>query len=83
MTESATLHPLIVDLVRWSASSPRGYHEVMEAWRTSCPRLPVWESAVEAGYLRRVWSPGTGAMVTVTDAGHRFLELAEMGVAAR
>ena len=40
---------LILDLLEWLASSERSYAEVMEAWRTSCPRLPVWEDAMEIG----------------------------------
>jgi hypothetical protein len=36
---------LVLDLVTWLAESPRPYQQVMEAWRTSCPRLPVWEEA--------------------------------------
>ena len=37
---------LILDLVEWVAAQPRAYSDVMDAWRTSCPRLPVWEDAV-------------------------------------
>src|SRR3546814_10763424 len=49
---SAAHEPLILDLVEWVAAGPRPYAEVMEAWRTSCPRLPVWEDAVERGLIR-------------------------------
>ena len=45
MTE--TLKPLIVDFLAWLADGPRPYGEVMEAWRTSCPRLTVWEDAID------------------------------------
>jgi len=34
--------PLILDLVAWVADSPKPYLDVMDAWRTSCPRLTVW-----------------------------------------
>ncbi|WP_299615664.1 hypothetical protein [Pelagibius sp.] len=63
---------LILDLVEWIARNPRPYAEVMEAWRTSCPRLTVWEDAVDQGLLRR--DEGDGALVTVTDAGLSLLE---------
>jgi D-3-phosphoglycerate dehydrogenase len=33
---------LILDLLQWLTSGERTYEEVMDAWRTSCPRLPVW-----------------------------------------
>jgi len=36
---------LILDLLQWLAAADRSYEEVMEAWRTSCPKLPVWEEA--------------------------------------
>ena len=44
---------LVLDLVEWIAAEPRPYDEVMDAWRTSCPRLPVWEDAVDAGFVVR------------------------------
>jgi D-3-phosphoglycerate dehydrogenase len=40
----------------------------MEAWRTSCPRLPIWEDSVDLGFVRR-----EGHMVMLTDAGRRRL----------
>jgi len=58
---------LILDLVEWVATAPRSQAEVMETWRTSCPRLPVWEEAVERGLVAR------GAMVTATEAGRALL----------
>lgn len=48
---SGTLRPLILDLVAFVAERPRPYAEVLDAWRTSCPRLTVWEDAVEAGFV--------------------------------
>ncbi len=43
---------LVLDLLDWLAAGPRPYAEVMAAWRTSCPRLPVWEDAVDGGLVR-------------------------------
>ena len=66
---------LVRDLVHWVAERPRPYDEVMSAWRTSCPRLTVWEDAVDAGYVRVGFAPaGKGSTVSVTDAGRRFLQ---------
>lgn len=48
---SETLRPLILDLVAFVAERPRPYAEVLDAWRTNCPRLTVWEDAVEAGFV--------------------------------
>ena len=36
---------LILDLLEWIGPGHRAYTEMMDAWRTSCPRLPVWEDA--------------------------------------
>lgn len=61
--------PLILDLVEWVAIRPRAYADVMAAWRTSCPRLTIWEDAVDQGYLAR-----QGSVVTVTPRGFALLE---------
>jgi hypothetical protein len=50
---SDILTPLTVDFLAWLAPAPRPYAEVMEAWRTSCPRLTVWEDVLEAGFVAR------------------------------
>jgi hypothetical protein len=65
--------PLVLDLVEWVAVRPRAYADVMDAWRTSCPRLTIWEDAVDHGFVVRVYRDGVGAMVDVTDAGRAFL----------
>ena len=50
---SETLEPLILDLLEWIGPHGRPYAEVIEAWRTSCPRLPVWEEANDRGFIER------------------------------
>jgi hypothetical protein len=64
---------LVLDLVEWIASQPRSYADVMDAWRTSCPRLPIWEDALDHGFVARVYQNGSGSMVDVTPAGRAFL----------
>jgi len=63
-----TVDTLIIDLLRWMGPNPRPYAEVLEAWRTSCPRLPVWETAEDRGFIMRLRAPG-GGLVSVSDAG--------------
>jgi len=65
--------PLVLDLLEWIGPDSRPYPEVMDAWRTSCPRLPVWETADRMGYIRRIADPAVGGRVAVSDAGRRFL----------
>ncbi|MYZ50465.1 hypothetical protein [Propylenella binzhouense] len=43
---------LMRDLLAWIALRPRSYGEAIDAWRTNCPRMPVWEDALESGLLR-------------------------------
>lgn len=64
---------LVLDLVEWVAAKPRTYAEVMDAWRTSCPRLPIWEDANDLGLVRCEALNGRGTMVCVTAAGADFL----------
>ena len=68
-----TLDPLILDLVEWCARAPRAYADVIDAWRTSCPRLTVWEDATERGLLERITGPGNERWVAVTVKGRAFL----------
>ena len=65
--------PLVLDLVEWIASEPRSYADVLDRWRTSCPRLTVWEDALDLGFVERPNVPGRGMLVTVTGAGEGFL----------
>ena len=80
MTETAiTIHntALVLDLIEWLAGASRPYAEVMDAWRTSCPRLTIWEDAVDHGFVAcRRGEHGT--IVRATDAG-RALLAAERG----
>ena len=71
MTE--TSDALVLDLVEWVAREPRLYADVIETWRTSCPRLTIWEDAVDRGYVVRQPVEGVGVRVTITEGGERFL----------
>ena len=64
---------LILDLLEWIGSKPRPYLEVIEAWRTSCPRLPVWEEANARGFIEQQYHEGIGAVVSVSPSGHAYL----------
>jgi DNA-binding PadR family transcriptional regulator len=43
---------LTLQLIVWVSDRPRTYGEVMEAWTTTCPRMPIWEDAVSDGLVR-------------------------------
>jgi D-3-phosphoglycerate dehydrogenase len=66
------LEALILDLLESVAPQARSYTEVIGAWRTSCPRLPVWEEALARGLIERRSDAG-GALVGLTPAGRELL----------
>jgi hypothetical protein len=68
-----TVEPLLADMLEWLAAEPRGYAEALDAWRTSCPRLPVWEEAASRGFVERAAMQGGGTCLRATQAGLAFL----------
>ena len=64
---------LVLDLVAWIDTGPKAYDDVMAAWRTSCPRLQIWEDAVDHGLVARRNAGEHGLLVEVTDKGRAFL----------
>jgi hypothetical protein len=67
---------LILDLLEWVANGERSYDEVMDAWRTSCPRFPVWEDANDRGLVAKQIVEGR-IVVRVTSSGLALLEQRE------
>ena len=65
--------PLVLDFVEWVAREPRLYAEVVGTWKTSCPRLTIWEDAADRGYVARETISGFGLVVTVTGDGEKLL----------
>ena len=67
MSDAARL--LTLQFLAWVAERPRGYEETMDAWRTSCPRLSIWEDARVDGLvcLNR-------GVVSITPSGLALLE---------
>jgi hypothetical protein len=75
--DTSPVRALVLDLLAWVAREPRTYGETLEAWRTSCPRLPVWEEAVERGLLRVERAPGLpmhATLVCLTARGQALLD---------
>ena len=69
----AVVDALIVDLLNWLATRDRTYQEVIDVWRTSCPKLPVWEDARDRGFVAQENSNGR-EIVRITPAGSVFLQ---------
>ena len=70
---SVTPGPLLMDLVAFVAKQPRPYDEVIDAWRTSCPRLTVWEDAIDRGLITRGRAEDRTLIVRATSVGLRLL----------
>lgn len=64
---------LIHDLLTWLAKESRPYEEVMTVWRTSCPRLTIWEDASDYGFVER-FHDGGQTMVRPSAKGKEFLD---------
>jgi hypothetical protein len=65
---------LTLQLLSWVAERPRTYDETMQAWRSTCPRLTIWEDALGNGLL--VVADGQSmkdAKVLLSDSGRAFL----------
>lgn len=70
MSEAASL--IMLQFLAWVADRPRTYPETMDAWRTTCPRLSVWEDAVIDGFVRI--ENNTSRAVNLTPRGTAMLK---------
>jgi hypothetical protein len=73
---------LILDLLEWIGPSGRRYDETIEVWRTSCPRLPVWEEAQQRGFIDHHGAPGQATRIALTPRGIEHLRSARTLVGA-
>jgi hypothetical protein len=74
--ERSAMSTLLVELLAWIAARPRTYGETMEAWRTSCPRVPIWEDATDGNLVEIVRGDGAGlqqSIVRLTASGRAML----------
>jgi hypothetical protein len=70
------MSPLTREFLTWISSRPRTYAETMEAWRSNCPRHPVWDDALSDGLIQIVDGGGTPkqANVILTPRGRALLD---------
>ena len=69
----AVLEDLVLDFLEWLTTRARTYEDVMDAWRTLCPKLPVWEEASDRGLVTREIGNGS-SLVRITPQGAKFLQ---------
>jgi len=66
--------PLRIEFLNWVASRPRTYAEAMEAWRSHCPRYPVWDDTLSDGLIQIEGRGGPGqSIVSLTSKGKSLL----------
>jgi hypothetical protein len=63
---------LTLQLLQWISDKPRTYTEVLDAWRTTCPRLSIWEDACIDGLIH--YDPDGNRIVTVSMKGQALLQ---------
>ena len=71
-TKLAATDHLRLQLLEWIAARPHTYTELLDAWRTSCPRMSIWEDACIDGLVD--CSPATGHVVFLSEKGKALLE---------
>lgn len=62
---------LTLQFLEWVAEAPRSHADVIETWRSSCPRLSIWEDAVLDGLVRY---DAAARVVRLTERGRAALE---------
>jgi hypothetical protein len=68
---------IMIQFLQWVAARPRSREDVMEAWRSSCPRFPVWEDARADGLVRQCGGERGEHRVELTKRGEAALRRAE------
>ena len=69
---------IMIQFLQWVADRPRSREDVMEAWRSSCPRFPVWEDARAEGLIRQCGGDKGQHRVELTKLGQAALERARV-----
>ena len=69
-------HAVTLQFLAWVAEAPRTYADAMEAWRSTCPRLSIWEDAILDGLVEFDGAGGVTrneSRVVLTSRGHARL----------
>lgn len=76
MSDSA--HALTLQFLAWVAQEPRTYAQAMEAWRSTCPRLSIWEDAILDGLVAlQGGATRDRSRVAITPKGRALLDVSE------
>jgi len=67
---------IMIQFLQWVADRPRSREDVMDAWKSSCPRFPVWEDARADGLVRQCGGASGERRVELTARGRDALKRA-------
>lgn len=62
---------LTLQMLQWIDSGAHPYAEVLDVWKSSCPRLTIWEDACADGLVDA--APGMAGIVALSEKGRTFL----------
>lgn len=62
---------LTLQMLDWIAQGKPSYAEVLDVWKSTCPRLTIWEDACADGLVDA--TAGMAGTVSLTEKGRRFL----------
>lgn len=80
--QSAAASLIMIQFLQWISDRPRSREDVLEAWRSSCPRFPVWEDARADGLIRQRGGERGEHRVELTGRGRAALRQAGISPAA-
>ena len=69
---SEPISALTRQLLEWIADKPRTYADVLDAWRTTCPRLSIWEDASIDGLI--AYDPEGSRIISLSPKGQTLLQ---------
>ena len=65
---------LTIQFLEWVSSAPRTYAEAMETWKSTCPRVSIFEDALADGLIRIEHGATVEASrIAVTSRGREML----------
>ncbi|WP_019143134.1 hypothetical protein [Noviherbaspirillum massiliense] len=70
---------LTLQMLEWIAQGTHSYAEVIDVWKSSCPRLSIWEDACADGMVNA--APGMAGIVSLTEKGRNFVSRGRSGIA--
>jgi hypothetical protein len=79
MPDRDPAHALTLQFLAWVDEAPRTYAQAMEAWRSTCPRLSIWEDAILDGLVAFAGGATRNkSRVTLTPKGRALLRAGDV-----